>query len=87
MSEDKRSTLREKHIQELEDKDVWVGATTAAKELNVSRQSVYNFYRRRKIGGIWTDAGLLLDKTHAGYRELVSEGVQRKARQAVEDTR
>ncbi len=70
MSEEKKeSILREKHILELEDRKVWVGATKASKELNVSRQSIHNFYKRRQLRGINTDAGLLLDRTHAGYRE------------------
>ncbi len=78
--EGKRSILRENHMRELEDRDVWVGATRASQDMGVSRQSIHNFYRRGIIRGINTDAGLLLDKTHAGYRELV-----RKARKTAED--
>ncbi len=85
--EGKISILREKHILELEDRDVWVGATKASKELNVSRQSIHNFYKRRQLRGINTDAGLLLDRTHGEYKKLVREGVIRKARKAREDAR
>ncbi len=85
--EGKRSILRENHMRELEDRDVWVGATKASQDMGVSRQSVHNFYRRGTIRGINTDAGLLLDRTHAGYRELVREGVMRKARETAEDAR
>lgn len=87
MTDEKRSVLRETHMRELEDRGVWVGATAASKEMHVSRQSVHNFYKRGLIRGINTDAGLLLDRTHAGYREQVREGAIRKARQSVRDAR
>lgn len=74
-----KSKIGPDHIKELEDGTRWVGATKAAKELGVSRQTVHNLYRDRRLWGIKTDAGLLLDRTDARYEQEKRYAAERRA--------